>query len=790
MPRTAWPYAGLCVLCSLVLCLVACHPPRLFPEPWQAPEDNLIPGTDPPPQPITTPYPEVERDYVWRMPGGDQFNSGRACAAGPQAPQLLWRRALETELCGDAQVGSDGRLYIAAGRVVVILDQAGRRVGSFELAAQPDFWGLTGTGDGRFYYFGSDSLLRAIDEQGVELWNHAFTGTYLSRLHYDSAGNLYTMDSQGRLYALSAEGEQLWSFDDPNAETEYQIDWSLADDGTVYCISYGGQLKAVRDGVVQWDTLPSRGLGADVYAGNNGFVYVKSINDHQWAYQRKEYLEVFSTAGAWVSALEIGDVDGYGELPRLTGADGTVYCGMSYMSLAAFNAGGTLKWQAPGHVYPGDKPTLGPDGSIYMMVMGLRGNSFDLCRYNPDGTLAWSTPAPFNVIPKPVLLESGSLVLGEYHYLHAYTGGGVLQWTYGVTEPQSSSLVYLPDGQSFISGRCLQAQDAAGAELWRTAYNASALGSPAIGPNGKLYSLGQNTLVSWDGNGALAFSRSTDGGYDYLYGLTIGADGTLLVQGINGSRSLGAYDSGGNRQWIYTDEYAIGGRPAVDSAGNLYFVSNHVDYPPPVGSRANSQYYPPYGWKGSWLKSLARNGALRWSVQLGSQPPGAPVVADDGSVLLAEGSGEVYAYAPADGTRRWIYSPLPAMAQQVLLGAENVAYVICGTRDGSWPPNEVSTAIRAIDADGVQLWEATVDAWSNDAQTDAAGKLYLACSGSYYSRSTVFILGSDGTQSWELPAELQEQPPASDTMTLRLDPLGRIHLFSADEELLLGDGGG
>ena len=216
--------------------------------------------------------------------------------------------------------------------------------------------------------------------------------------------------------------------------------------------------------------------------------------------------------------------------------------------------------------------------------------------------------------------------------------------------------------------------------LWRAATGGQIRSRPAVGPDGGVYALSEDSyLYAWTSGGSLRWKHDlgwipwdclavSDDGTVYaglkngdflavnprggrlwtvrLDGLPAGdpaiaADGTVLVGTTTGA--LVALSHLGQREWSLTLPGAVIGQPAVDGDGTIYL------------SAADRRVY-----------SLAPWGEFSWSLPVPGTP-GPPVIAADGSVLVGTDSGQVLDVTPA-GDIKWkasIGSPVAGLAASV-----------------------------------------------------------------------------------------------------------------------------
>jgi hypothetical protein len=201
--------------------------------------------------------------------------------------------------------------------------------------------------------------------------------------------------------------------------------------------------------------------------------------------------------------------------------------------------------------------------------------------------------------------------------------------------------------------------------LWRAATGGQIRSRPAMGPEGTIYALSEDSfLYAWVSGGSLTWkhdlgwipwdclSVSEDGtiyaglkNADFiavnphggrlwtvrLDGLPAGdpaiaRDGTVLVGTSAGT--LVAFSHLARREWSVTLPGAITAAPVIDGAGSIYLVA------------ADRRLYALTPW-----------GEFKWSLPF-SAAPGAPAIAADGTVVLGTEGGEIVAVSPS-GDVQW-----------------------------------------------------------------------------------------------------------------------------------------
>jgi len=242
--------------------------------------------------------------------------------------------------------------------------------------------------------------------------------------------------------------------------------------------------------------------------------------------------------------------------------------------------------------------------------------------------------------------------------------------------------------------------------LWRAATGGQIRSRPAVGPDGTVYALSEDSyLYAWTAGGSLRWRHDlgwipwdclavSDDGSVYA-GLkngdflavnpnggrlwtvrldgppagdpAVAADGTVLVGTSTGT--LLALSHLGQREWKVTLPGAVTAQPAVDGDGTIYLGA------------ADRRLYSITPW-----------GEFSWSLPLPGTPV-APVIAADGSVLVGTDTGQVLDVTPA-GDVRW----KAAVGAAVTGVAASAGQVVTGAADGR---------LACYSLSGKELWTAT-----------------------------------------------------------------------------------
>ncbi|HEY9595779.1 MAG TPA: PQQ-binding-like beta-propeller repeat protein, partial [Spirochaetia bacterium] len=306
------------------------------------------------------------------------------------------------------------------------------------------------------------------------------------------------------------------------------------------------------------------------------------------------------------------------------------------------------------------------------------------------------------------------------------------------------------------------AADAGPAYLWRAATGGQIRSRPAIGPDGTVYALSEDSfLYAWVPGGSLKWKHNL--GWIPWDSLAIGDDGTVYAGLKNGdflavnprggrlwtvkldgvpagdpaisrdgtvlvgtsAGTLAAFSHLGRRVWAVTLPGAVNGSPVVDGAGTIYVAA------------ADRRLYALTPW-----------GRFKWSAPFATAPL-APAVASDGTLVVGTEGGELVGVSTA-GDVLW----RAALDGPVVGVATESAQVVAATSDGR---------IFGLSADGKPLWKT------------AAGKRVSAPPAA--APSGTLVTADDGT--------LLFYDPARGPVSIRLTAAGPA-VVASDGTILVG----
>jgi outer membrane protein assembly factor BamB len=307
------------------------------------------------------------------------------------------------------------------------------------------------------------------------------------------------------------------------------------------------------------------------------------------------------------------------------GRDGTVYLGFS-VNRGTPDVRGTLyALQAPtsgldprviwtvdlGPAAPTASPTLGPDGTIYLV-----NSDGKLFVVGPDGALRWTTQTGPVLIAAPALAPDGTVYIasmdGRLYAVRPPVGAdneGSIAWTFDFSANLGPTpLVTAPTGGGGATG----------------------IGSgapPTVGPDGTIY-LGANN--------SNFYAIAPDGKLKWLYeaqrelagiwtSATLSPDGSSLYFGANRGGVYALNRADGSLRWRFDIYGSVFSSIAIDRQGTLYTGST-VGHVYSIDSATGQQIF---------------------DYTVGEQVWTAPAIRPDGALVVADRTGRVMTFGPA-----------------------------------------------------------------------------------------------------------------------------------------------
>ena len=297
-------------------------------------------------------------------------------------------------------------------------------------------------------------------------------------------------------------------------------------------------------------------------------------------------------------------------------------------------------------------------------------------------------------------------------------GGGVL-----------SSPAIGPDGTLYTgsSDGKVYAVSHDGAQKWSVAVGNPLLGTPAISADGTIYfgsyesdALAHDaTLYAINPEGSLKWSFSTKGAE--IFPPAIGFDGTIYI-GVGGvintpGAGLYAFTPDGSLKWRTYEP--VDGAPAIDADGKVYTV----------GSCS--------GVKG--LHAFNPAGQLDWRYPLGGCPCSSPTIGADGTIYVSDAYGILHAVDP-DGSLKRSIDTGPGVHSGQAITTDGITYVASQISDN---------VLYGIGPEGSQEWDfAEVPGVQGAPGIGVDGTIYVASEQKY-----LYAFNPDGSVKWLFPTE-------------------------------------
>jgi len=312
-------------------------------------------------------------------------------------------------------------------------------------------------------------------------------------------------------------------------------------------------------------------------------------------------------------------------------------------------------------------PSIGPDGTIYILAVGNRTNNNDsyynitsnnnatistmingtnvttinnnftdngplgevpystintyfLFAINPNGTLKWETNYTMLLgsgqSAAPLIAKDGTIYIGangddnggasndSKNGLYAIDPNGNLKWQFNKDFIGSNGINIGSDGTIYACNKRLYAINPNGTLKWKSDM-VGASRTPAIGSDGTIYFLGGNELYAYKPDGTLKWHSSTGNG-----GTTnppsIGPDGTIYITTNSFHKNTGGYD-------FYAFNQDGSTKWIFTSNSSLYggYETYPDGYAPSVGSDGTIYTSVSLSTTG-YIYSLNSNGEMKW----------------------------------------------------------------------------------------------------------------------------------------------------------------------------------
>jgi len=315
-------------------------------------------------------------------------------------------------------------------------------------------------------------------------------------------------------------------------------------------------------------------------------------------------------------------------------SDGTIYAGSDYFYyFYALNSDGTIKWKFKVDSWLVSFPTIGPDGTIYVLT-----HITDyLYAYYPDGSgkLKWKFKLGDNGAQSPIIGLDGTIYIGSYDsYFYAINPDGTLKWKFKADNKIRAPATIAPDGTIYVSssGNYLYAINPDGALKWTFETPTKDTGAPisvAVASDGTIYAAGRGKILyALNPNGMIKWTFET--GEWLVSSPAVSSDGTIY---IGSAASYIATDPPIQDSYLY----------AINPDGTLkwkFKVDNAIVIASPVIAAEGTVYI---GSRDGYLYAINPDGTLKWKFKTGGMIHSTPAIDDKGTVYIGSDDGYLYA---------------------------------------------------------------------------------------------------------------------------------------------------
>jgi outer membrane protein assembly factor BamB len=374
--------------------------------------------------------------------------------------------------------------------------------------------------------------------------------------------------------------------------TDIQSSTAIGPDGTIYATNFTGWLFALKDSPSAADRL-----------------------DLAWRFRPANSSPFHCTPALSRDGATVYVAFTTGAGPAATGA-------LYAVRAPSSGQDGQMVWQAdlgPGPVQ--NSPTLGPDGTLYIVNVAGRLSAVD----STTGTVKWtartgtSETAPFGQTVKvaPALGPDGTVyttaLTGSLYAVSPPTGSGTqgaIKWTFDFGEHLGPT----PLTATPVTANPNRGQDAIGSGA-----------SATIGPDGTIYVGANNSnFYAIDPSGQQKWLYEAERELAGIWTTAaLSADNATLYFGANGGGMYAVNSRDGSLNWQRPIVGSIYASPALDATGTLYVA----------------------GTVGHVFVISSADGVTQWDFTVGAPVWSAPSIRPDGTVVVGDRNGRIIAFS-------------------------------------------------------------------------------------------------------------------------------------------------
>jgi outer membrane protein assembly factor BamB len=255
---------------------------------------------------------------------------------------------------------------------------------------------------------------------------------------------------------------------------------------------------------------------------------------------QSEHVGPQTNAVKWVAQI------GYPRASPTIGPDGVVYIATKFTVYALDPDDGSARWTSFGHNLRRNAITIDVDGRLYF---GSRDNRLNVLDSTQNGALLWEyrIANDGDVNTSPVIAPNP-------------LAGKVLLYAIGTWD----GLVHAFDPDPALDGNPGDSR-----LLWRLPTYNNSYSSPAVGPDGTVYSASGGNLWAVGVDGVQKWATKV-GRFTRFTSPAIGADGTIYIGSSDG---LSAVNPDGTVRWTFPVSGRVASTPAIANDGTIYIGS-------------------------------------------------------------------------------------------------------------------------------------------------------------------------------------------------------------------------
>ncbi len=348
-------------------------------------------------------------------------------------------------------------------------------------------------------------------------------------------------------------------------------------------------------------------------------VRVKDVSENITEWSKPFILTIIPQLLEWQYKTSSGIYSGVG-----IGSQQEIYLTTENGELHCVNPDGTMRWQflTSSSIY--SAPVI---GKKLIYITTTDGNLYAV---DYAGKEQWQYKTGNSIYSTPALGKNEQIIFGcDDGNVYTVSSAGKLLWTYKTGDEIAGSPSINSDGIVFIASDAVYALTQNGKEKWKFVPaeedEASYFASPAINDDGTIYIGGTDgALYAITKEGRLKYRAETPDLDAIRACAVIDKNGVIYFGAENGT--MYKKEVYGEIQSLFETDYYIFSSPAIDSLGNIYFVSDD-----------------------GFFYCIQHDGQLlyKWQIAQDSKEmmySASPVITDNNEVYVGSWEGNLYAF--------------------------------------------------------------------------------------------------------------------------------------------------